>query len=399
MQSRILVADKDPVICSLLFHTLKDGGYDIDVVHRGEDALQCLSSHEAPRLALVDWAMPGMPGTEVCRSLRKTPSGLDAYVFLMGSRQREEDTLEAFDAGADEFITKPFEPKALLARVHAVERRLQSEGSRGSPGLLHLLKEASQGATGEVVVRSKSRLGRVAFHKGKVAWVHVSGGAPLLPFLKRLGIAAEDARMVMEACSKEHRPYMDTLVQWGLISRERLEEQLREELSARLALLLDSPEISNFFIPGETGFKSSFSYDLSEIEPAHTGPSSGPYTGTKISSRPVPVIHGDIIQVVASLGGVESAALIDPPSGLTTLSVGQPHNRDLVRGMIRLFKTDVGEDFQQTMLSSKNHYHVLQALSEGTMLYVRVDKEKNPNLGLLQLELREAVKNLPGFGG
>lgn len=83
MQSRILVADKDPVICGLLFRTLKDGGYDIDVVHRGEDALQCLSSQEAPRLALVDWAMPGLPGTEVCRSLRKTPSGLDAYVFLI----------------------------------------------------------------------------------------------------------------------------------------------------------------------------------------------------------------------------------------------------------------------------------------------------------------------------
>lgn len=98
----------------------------------------------------------------------------------------------------------------------------------------------------------------------------------MLPLLTKLGLAEGDVHLALEECRKQRLPFMDTLVGWGLVSRERLEEQFRVELASRLKTLLKMPASVSFFIPAEAHFHSGFAYDLSQIEPWPDGPLSIP---------------------------------------------------------------------------------------------------------------------------
>ncbi|RYE84320.1 MAG: response regulator, partial [Myxococcales bacterium] len=201
MGSRVLVADDDAMVCRLLRGVLERDGFQVQVVHDGLDAMHALDTEDAPRLVLLDWVMPGVDGLEVCRRLRAGHHGGDTHVFLMSGRQAAHDVLEAFEAGMDEFIPKPFDPQTVVARLHAAERRQQSEVARGGRGIRALLHEIAGAAqSGEVVVRSQERVGRIVVHRGQVAWIHLAGEVSLVPLLTRLGVAEPDARLVFEEC-------------------------------------------------------------------------------------------------------------------------------------------------------------------------------------------------------
>jgi len=392
MGPRVLIADDDAIVCRILEKTLKTGGFEAEVASHGADALERLSAPDAPRLVLLDWQMPRLSGLEVCRKLRESPAGAGAYVFLMSGRQGGDDTLRGFDAGVDEFLAKPFEPQAVLARLRAVERRLRCRDGRG---VLGLLNDASQGETGEVVVRSEGQVGRVIFHLGKVAWVHVPGGGSLLPFLAGLGLTEDDARQALEECRVQRLPFLDTLADWGLVPREGLRERFRDELASRLAALLALPDLVGFFVPGSSPFQSGFSCELAEIEPPSAVPPSAPRLARLAggSSRPVSQALGALASEVARLDGVLGVTLIDFHSGVTLLSKGQPCNRDLVLSMARLFQVEAGEHLEKSMVASEGRYHLLRRVSEDLLLYAQIDRVKNPNIGLIQFAIRQRLKS------
>gem|GEM_PF-1434455 len=390
MNSRVLVADDDTVFCRYLSKVLQKGGFDVEVVQDGTEALARLSGQSAPGLALLDWVMPGMSGVDVCRKLRESATGASTYVILVSGRQSEEDMLEGFDAGVDEFLAKPFDPQVFVARLQAVERRRQAEGARGGRGLVGLLKEASLGATGEVVVRSEGRVGRVVFHQGKIAWIHVSEGGSMLPLLTKLGLAEGDVHLALEECRKQRLPFMDTLVGWGLVSRERLEEQFRVELASRLKTLLKMPASVSFFIPAEAHFHSGFAYDLSQIEPWLDGPLSIPVPEPSgPQSHTVSPAMEKLAHEVARMDGVLGVSLIDRSNGLVALSSGEPHNTTVLRGMIRLAQADPDDAPEESLLIGATSYHVLRSISGPWMIYAHIDRARNPNIGLLRFALSQ----------
>ena len=133
---KILVVDDDPQIRRVMKVTLVARGYEVIEARTGEEALEKLSG-EMPNLVLLDMNMPGIGGLETCRALRQ---GSDIPVIVLTVRDGERDKVAALDAGADDYVTKPFGIDELLARIRAAMRRSPSSpesGPRGftAPGL------------------------------------------------------------------------------------------------------------------------------------------------------------------------------------------------------------------------------------------------------------------------
>lgn len=115
----VLVADDDPDILDLVRYRLERSGYEVAVARDGLQAVQ-LAGELSPSLAVLDVMMPSLNGFEVTRRLREDPATREIPVILLTARAQEADVQEGFDAGADDYIRKPFSPRELSARVQAV---------------------------------------------------------------------------------------------------------------------------------------------------------------------------------------------------------------------------------------------------------------------------------------
>ena len=119
MPGRVLVIDDEPQITRVLRAALSAQGFDVRTANDPEEALR-LFAEWPPDLVVTDLAMPGMSGVEVCRAIRKTSA---TPVLVLSVRDQERTKIEALDAGADDYVTKPFSIQELLARVRAHLRR------------------------------------------------------------------------------------------------------------------------------------------------------------------------------------------------------------------------------------------------------------------------------------
>lgn len=122
---RILIADDDEIYRGLLCSTLSRWGYQAVAVSDGEQALACLSADGAPSLAVLDWMMPGLSGPEVCKRLRAAPGPRYTYLLLLTARAKMEEVVEGLEAGADDYLTKPFQASELRARLRTAVRILE----------------------------------------------------------------------------------------------------------------------------------------------------------------------------------------------------------------------------------------------------------------------------------
>ena len=129
-RTRVLVVEDEGDIAGLIKHTLERGGDAIvEIAESGDQALK-LSSEQPPDLIVLDLNLPVLGGLEVCRLLRTRPATAKTPIIMLTARATESDRVVGLDAGADDYITKPFSPRELAARVRAVLRR----GRADDPG-------------------------------------------------------------------------------------------------------------------------------------------------------------------------------------------------------------------------------------------------------------------------
>ncbi len=114
---RVLIADDEPGLLRVLSRCLSNWGYEAVVAKDGLEAWRILSDVDPPRVVILDWDMPGLNGVKVCRMLRESEGGDQSYVMLLTARQAHTDLVEALEAGADDFISKPFELRELQLRI------------------------------------------------------------------------------------------------------------------------------------------------------------------------------------------------------------------------------------------------------------------------------------------
>ena len=120
----VLIAEDDPVSRRLLEATLTKWGYGVVTCSDGAEAWRTLQREGTPPLVILDWMMPGMDGVEVCRKVRERPHDPLVYIILLTAKGRSEDVVAGLEAGADDYIVKPFDREELHARVRAGTRVL-----------------------------------------------------------------------------------------------------------------------------------------------------------------------------------------------------------------------------------------------------------------------------------
>jgi DNA-binding response OmpR family regulator len=114
---KILIAEDDSVSRRLLQAALDKCAYEVVVACDGNQAWHALQQQPVPSLLILDWLMPGMDGVEICRKARALPDYRSAYIILLTGKNSKEDVVMGLDAGADDYVTKPFDPGELRARV------------------------------------------------------------------------------------------------------------------------------------------------------------------------------------------------------------------------------------------------------------------------------------------
>jgi len=128
MMGRILVAEDDPDIASLLSLYLQKAGYETSVVSSGRDVLPHVRK-DPPALLLLDVMLPGLDGLEVCRMLRADVNTAAVPIIMLTAKAEESDRIVGLELGADDYITKPFSPNEVVARIRALLRRAHRAGS------------------------------------------------------------------------------------------------------------------------------------------------------------------------------------------------------------------------------------------------------------------------------
>ena len=150
VRKKILIAEDDPVSRRLLELFLVKWGFDVTIATTGTEALQLLERMDAPRLAILDWMMPGMEGIQVCQKLRESADRRYVYVLLLTARTQKEDLLQGLESGADDYLTKPFDAQELRARLHVGQRILDLQDQLIAAGEQLLYRATHDNLTGVV---------------------------------------------------------------------------------------------------------------------------------------------------------------------------------------------------------------------------------------------------------
>jgi len=121
---KLLLVEDDPALAELIEYRFKGEGYDVRLTGDGDEAL-LLAAEDAPDLVLLDWMIGGTSGIEVCRRLRREKATAHVPIIMLTARGAEDDRIRGLETGADDYVTKPFSPRELIARVAAVLRRVR----------------------------------------------------------------------------------------------------------------------------------------------------------------------------------------------------------------------------------------------------------------------------------
>jgi phosphoserine phosphatase RsbU/P len=121
---RILIAEDDPVSRLVLTTNLTNWGHEVVSAVNGMEAWQAFQEEDSPRLVILDWMMPEMEGPEVCRRMRAAPAAIPPYIILLTARQGAKEVIEGMQAGADDYLTKPYHRDELRVRVQVGVRMI-----------------------------------------------------------------------------------------------------------------------------------------------------------------------------------------------------------------------------------------------------------------------------------
>ncbi|WP_369025361.1 phosphate regulon transcriptional regulator PhoB [Qipengyuania sp. RANM35] len=121
---KLLLVEDDPALSELLEYRFNNEGYNVRTTADGDEAL-LMAAEDSPDLVILDWMIEGTSGIEVCRRLRRDKETAHVPIIMLTAREAEDDRIRGLETGADDYLTKPFSPRELLARVSAVMRRIR----------------------------------------------------------------------------------------------------------------------------------------------------------------------------------------------------------------------------------------------------------------------------------
>ena len=142
-RATMLLVEDDAALAELLVFHFEREGFQVAHTADGDEAL-LLARERTPDLVLLDWMVEGLSGIEVCRRLRRLPETANVPIIMLTARGEEEDRVRGLQTGADDYVTKPFSPRELVARVQAVLRRVRPALAGGSLAYADLQMDTAQ---------------------------------------------------------------------------------------------------------------------------------------------------------------------------------------------------------------------------------------------------------------
>jgi diguanylate cyclase (GGDEF)-like protein len=254
---RVLIAEDSLVSRHLLVTTLRGWGYEVTAAADGAQAWKYLQDEDAPKLAILDWIMPGMTGPEVCQRIRSQARHDYTYVLLLTSKNEKQDLIEGMESGADDYITKPFDHHELKVRLRAGQRilELQAELLAAREALREQATKDSltgiwnRSSIFDILERSLARAAREERPLGLVlidldhfktvndAYGHLAGDAVLREAARRLKSAVRVYDDVGRYGGEEFLVVLPGCDEQGATS---LAERMREQLEAEPVVVHDA---------------------------------------------------------------------------------------------------------------------------------------------------------------
>jgi CheY-like chemotaxis protein len=381
---------------------------------------------ERPDVLLLDWLMPRMNGTQVCRLLRAHGSLPDLYVVFVTSRGRREELVECLNAGADDLLVKPVAPDVLVARLELARHRIPGRDAT-IDRMRQALAVAAKHGDGEFVVRSIDQSARVFFEAGRITWIEFADGSGT--FLQELSsdlqLDADTVSGIVDECKHTANKLTDVLVAWGVVDDERLRERLRMWLSKKLDAVVHLPQARSLFLPqrradaADTQASSGVAFDLEELgadsarldtlEAMHaagaqaeaaltTGaptliPVSGWNNAFVFAPNAVASIDAILDRCVAD-DGVLGVVALERTSGFCLGSRGIELNADAAWAHIQCLNTVMRlGNVQDSIVTTDQHFHLARLLPghTDTFVYAVVDASSGP-LAMARLKLQHAAQ-------
>ncbi len=405
----ILVVDDDRTTRQLLSRLVGGLSKDLDESETAGDAIQKITALKEPALIFLDWILPDVDGQRVCRIVRDKCAAIPHYIVLMSARATRKDIANGLNAGADDFLTKPIPPDVLKSRLRLAKRHLRGS-SMPSAGVLAGLKEASASGSGELLVRDGYSVARIAFHEGRVAWVHIpDGGESLAKMFSADGLEGEDLRAAVDEARKTGSSFHEVLLNWGLVTAERLDSVLRDWIRRRMYAVVRFHTPQVLFIPTvHSSANAPLSFALSEvlseedlsslgrssapsIPPSATDSSGSWHAAFVPPERPNPAVEQYLGQVM-SLEGAVTAAVIDRASGVCEGFRGETKDPTVVWSKIRVLNSVIAgeEQVEDVVLTTKDEHHLLMPVSaKSDMLCYLVVQRSLASVPSTQQRLRE----------
>lgn len=147
---KVLIADDDPINLKLLEANLRQWDHDVIVCKDGDEAWEIMQEPEAPRIAVLDWMMPGIEGPELCSRVRELDHGKLMHLILLTARESSDDLVKGLEAGANDYITKPFDRNELRARMNVGLRVIELQDTLIKAEKYRILTQAAGAAAHEI---------------------------------------------------------------------------------------------------------------------------------------------------------------------------------------------------------------------------------------------------------
>jgi CheY-like chemotaxis protein len=371
---RVIVAEDDTVSRLRLEAAFRATPYEVEYVTNGADALIAFERGEGPALLLLDWVMPGLDGVAVCRHVRRVATA-PVYIVFTTSRARQENMVEALEAGADDFVAKPFSTQALLARVHIGERVLRATGA--SEFLFEdALTDAARSTGGVVVTREGARVGRVFLTHGRVAWAHVSGEPSGVRAVlgDHLFLTDHDVEAILTECRTTQKHFAEVLVGWGLVTERTMQECMRSYLARRVAQMQGFGDARAMFLPEPRVLRAGPTFALDEVFKARATRST--------ATLPSSLSDADFLRSSIALTGAEeiegatSVCVLHGESGALVARLGELPEANVIRALLSVRHTTGPATFDEVTLSDHESVHFLLRAPQiaDHVLYARVSR-------------------------